>query len=319
LPAGENPPPGAIVDYYLASQASGEVTLEFLNSEGKVVRRYSTADPVRSPDPATDPATYNKLCQLTPNAPDCGLPLYWPAPQQQLKTSAGMHRFTWDLHYDALAFGGGGGRGGGGGVAAVPHRTYPNPNSPWVAPGVYTVRLTANGMSRTQPIVVKMDPRVKITPEVQQIFTLTTRLENDAGNIASAETEALALIDKIKARPESAVNDAIVKELVSLTFTEPAATESAAGRGGRGGRGPAANANGEQNLRAVGAQLIAAAMGMQGSEMPPTAAQLEACRAAETAYTNLLQKLSALKARVNGPAPAKPATSPAAAKRSAAQ
>ena len=61
LPAGENPPPGATVDYYLASQASGEVTLEFLNNEGKVVRRYSSADPVRSPDPATDPATYNKL------------------------------------------------------------------------------------------------------------------------------------------------------------------------------------------------------------------------------------------------------------------
>ena len=99
LPAGENPPPGAIVDYYLPSDA-GEVKLEFLDAQGKVVRTYSSTDPVRKPDPATDPVAYNKLCQQTPNAPDCGLPLYWPAPPQVLKTSAGMHRFTWDMHYD---------------------------------------------------------------------------------------------------------------------------------------------------------------------------------------------------------------------------
>jgi hypothetical protein len=106
LPAGENPPPGAIVDYYLPSGAS-EVKLEFLDKSGAVLRTYSSKDAVRSPDPATDPVAYNKLCQQTPNAPDCGLPLYWPAPPQVLKASAGMHRFTWDMHYDPLPGGGG--------------------------------------------------------------------------------------------------------------------------------------------------------------------------------------------------------------------
>src|SRR5262249_11473422 len=46
-------------------------------------------------------------------------------------------------------------------IAAVPHRTAPAPATPSVAPGVYTVRLTADGKSYTQPLTVKMDPRVK--------------------------------------------------------------------------------------------------------------------------------------------------------------
>src|ERR1035438_2434279 len=171
-PAGENPPDGAIVDYYLPSSA-GDVKLEFLDAQGKVVRTYAGTDPVRNPDPATDPVAYNKLCQQTPNAPDCGLPLYWPALPQILKTSAGMHRFTWDMHYDPLP-GTAGGRGFGA-DGAVPHRTYPTVHSPWVAPGVYSVRLTADGKTQTQPITIKLDPRVKLTPDVQQIFTLTDR------------------------------------------------------------------------------------------------------------------------------------------------
>ena len=65
------------------------------------------------------------------------VPLYWPAPPNTLKTSAGMHRFAWDMHDDPIPGMTGGGRGGGGGAnGAVPHRTYPGINSPWVAPGL---------------------------------------------------------------------------------------------------------------------------------------------------------------------------------------
>ncbi len=265
LPAGENPPPGAIVDYYLAS-AAGEVKLEFLNLQGKVVRTYASSDSVRSPDPATDPVAYNKLCQDTPGAPDCGLPLYWPAPPRVLKTSAGMHRFTWDMHYDPIPVAGGGGRGGGGGeVGAVPHRTYPGVNSPWVPPGSYTVRLTANGQTLTQPITVKMDPRVKVTPEVQQIFTLTIRIENEARNALAAQKEAAAMIES--------GNDAQRKKLEEIA--------------------PA--------LAAVGGQLVASVMSMQASEMPPTAMELEACAKQESAYNALIAKWSALKTSANPP------------------
>jgi photosystem II stability/assembly factor-like uncharacterized protein len=306
VPAGENPPPGAIIDYYLPA-AAGEVKLEFLNTQGKVVRTYSSNDRVRSPDPATDPAAYNKLCQQTPAAPDCGLPLYWPAPPQILKTTAGMHRFTWDMHYDPLPGGGGGGRGGGGGGGngAVPHRTYPGVNSPWVAPGTYTVRLTANGQSVTQPITIRLDPRVKITPEVQHIFTLTAQMETGAMTAAAAHKEARALAEKISARPQSAANDALLKQLDEIAPVEAAADADGGGggRGGRGGRGAPAPPP-PPNLANIATQMVAAAMTMQGSELPPTAAQIQACNQQEANYTALMARWAALKAKVNPPAAA---------------
>jgi hypothetical protein len=298
LPAGENPPPGAIIDYYLPG-ASGEVKLEILNAQGKTLRTYSSTDSMRSPDPATDPVAYNKLCQQNPTAPDCGLPLYWPAPPSVLKTSAGMHRYIWDMHYDPLPGGGGGGRGGANG--AVPHRTYPGVSSPWVAPGTYTVRLTANGKTKTQPITVKMDPRVKVTPEVQQIFALTAHMEDNARTAAAAYKDARDLSTKVKAKPQSAANDALLKQLDDIAPVEPEG-DATGGRGGRGGGGggfgaPAEPA-GPANLSSIGAQMVASVMTMQGAELPPTASQLEACAHEEAAYTALLAKWAALKAKV---------------------
>jgi photosystem II stability/assembly factor-like uncharacterized protein len=292
--AGENPPPGAIVNYYLPS-ASSEVKLEFLNRQGKVIRTYSSTDKVMNPDPATDPAAYNKICQQDPNAADCSLPLYWPAPQQILKASAGMHRFTWDMHYDPIPGAGGGGRGGGGGGgAAVPHRTYSGVNSPWAAPGTYTVRLTANGQTLTQPIVIKMDPRVKITPEVQQIFTLTTKMEDNARTAAAAYKEARELVEKLKARGNS---EDLIKKVEVLAPAEAAPTGG--GRGGRGGGGGGFGAPPEPpappTLANIGAQLVASVQGMQAAEMPPTALELQSASKAEAAYTALMAKWTALK------------------------
>jgi len=309
LLAGENPPPGAIIDYYLPAAAAGEVKLEFLNTAGKVIRTYSSNDPVRNPDPAKDPVAYNKLCQATPTLPDCGLPLYWPAPQQVLSTQAGEHRFSWDMHYDPLGGGGGGGRGGGGGGGAVPHRTYSGVNSPWVAPGDYTVRLTVDGKSSTQPITVKMDPRVKETPAVLQIFSLTTQMENGAMAAEAAAKDARDAADKLHQQSQSAANDALIKELDAIAPPIPNAGGGggAGGRGGRGGgRGGGGAAAGGQGaaaptLTSIGSEMVAAAMAMQGSEMPPTAAAVTACQQREVEYTALMAKWAALKLRLKLP------------------
>jgi photosystem II stability/assembly factor-like uncharacterized protein len=322
LPAGENPPPGASVDYYLPGSAN-EVKLEFLNATGKVVRTYSSKDPVRNPDPATDPFAYNQLCMQNPGEQDCGLPLYWPAPPNVLKTTAGMHRFQWDMHYDPLPGAGGGGRGGGGGNGAVPGRTYAGVNSPWVAPGTYSVRLTADGKSMTQPISVKMDPRVKITPDVQQIFTYSTQMEDNARNARAAYDEARALADKVKARPQSASNDALLKELDAIAPPETAVDAGGAGgRGGRGGRGggggfgaAAAEAPAPPDLANIGPQNVAAAQSLQGAEMAPTLAEFQACAHQQAEYTTLMAKWAALKAKTNGPAAAPAAGGGAGAKK----
>ncbi len=289
LPAGENPPNGAIVDYYLPADAA-DVKLEFLDKQGHVLRTYSSKDAVRQPDPATDPVAYNKLCQQTPNAPDCALPLYWPAAPQILKTSAGMHRFTWDMHYDVTPGAGGGGRGGGGGAnGAVPHRTYPGVNSPWVAPGDYVVRLSANGQAVTQPITIKMDPRVKITPEIQQIFTLTTQLENSSSTARVAYQEARAMMDKAKSNP------ALLKKLEELA---PVQVPASGGGGGRGGFGAPEEPAPAPTLANIAGQLVSALMPMQGAEMAPTAAQLDACQKQQAAYNSLMAKWTAIKTSV---------------------
>ena len=278
-PAGENPPNGAVVDYYLPNAAS-DVKLDFLNAQGKAVRSYRSTDPVRNPDPALEPAAYNKLCQQTPGTLDCALPLYWPAPPNTLKTSAGMHRFLWDVHYDPLPGAGPGARGEGVG-GAVPHRTNPAATSPWVAPGIYSMRLTVDGQVQTQPITVKLDPRVKVTPEVQQIFTLTAQMEAGAMGAASTYQEARALLEKRKARTQSSANDALMKQLEALAPAAAPAVEP----------GPAAPAD----LSNIGSRMVAAAQGLQESEMAPTATQLQACERQQTAYRELMAKWTALK------------------------
>jgi hypothetical protein len=187
------------------------------------------------------------------------------------------------------------------------------------------VRLTVNGQSQSQPIAIKMDPRVKITPEVQQIFTLTTQMENRARNATGAYKDARALADKLKAKPQSAANDALIKQVEAIAPAEVAAAGGGGGggRGGRGGRGgggaaatvadraavlagaragAAPEPPAPPNLASIGAQMVAAVQGLQGSEMPPTAAQLQSCSEQESAYTNLMAKWAALKAKVNGPA-----------------
>jgi hypothetical protein len=119
-----------------------------------------------------------------------------------------MHRFLWDLHYQpipGLAPEGDEGLP----IAAVPFNTVPAPTTPWVAPGTYTLKLTANGRTLTQPIVVKPDPRVK-TPALamQQVYTLSRAMWDeaaaahaaaDAARKAGKEADAKALAEAAQA------------------------------------------------------------------------------------------------------------------------
>ena len=138
-PGGQNPPDGAIFDYYLEQAASGPVTLEVLDAGGRLVCKLSSDD--------------------KPYAiPPVNIPLYWIRPQQGVSAGEGAHRFVWDLHYAPLnlppSYP----------IAAVYGNTAPSPTSPWIMPGKYQVRLTAGSKTFTQPFEVKMDPRVT-TPQ----------------------------------------------------------------------------------------------------------------------------------------------------------
>jgi photosystem II stability/assembly factor-like uncharacterized protein len=141
--AGQNPPDGAMIDYYLDAKASN-VSLEILDATGKLVRKYSSND------------TLYKI-------PNVNIPLYWIRPQQLLSADAGSHRFLWNMHYTPLnvppAYP----------ISAIYMNTAPEATSPWVMPGIYTARLTADGKIFTQTFEVKMDPRVKTSRKHLQL------------------------------------------------------------------------------------------------------------------------------------------------------
>jgi photosystem II stability/assembly factor-like uncharacterized protein len=135
-PAGQNPPDGAIVDYWLPSSAS-TVTLEILDAAGNLVRRYSNDDPI-------------------PPIGDTGnVPASWIRPQRILSTKPGMHRFVWDLYYPPVPA-----KTPSYPISAILHDTPPTPSSPIAMPGNYTIHLTVDGRVLTQPLTLAIDPRV---------------------------------------------------------------------------------------------------------------------------------------------------------------
>ncbi|OLD15664.1 MAG: glycoside hydrolase [Acidobacteria bacterium 13_1_40CM_3_65_5] len=139
-PTGQNPPDGAILDYYLPT-ATTEVALDIVDGRGGSVRRYSSRDEPERIDPSTLP-----------------YPTYWLRPPQRLSTERGHHRFMWDLRYAAPV-----GARRDLSIAAIYHNTATSPVGPFVHPGRYTVRLTAGGVTVERPIDVRMDPRVAIS------------------------------------------------------------------------------------------------------------------------------------------------------------
>ncbi|HEV2830096.1 MAG TPA: hypothetical protein VGW76_21025 [Pyrinomonadaceae bacterium] len=139
MPAGKNPPPGAIIDYGLNS-VPAVVTLEILDNAGKVVRKYSSSDEPRKLDETQ------------------AFPTYWFNPPAPLTRNVGLNRFVWDLRYErpkALRY-------GYSIAAAFGEDAIMVPEGPLVSPGIYQVRLNVDGRTHTSTVEVKMDPRVKV-------------------------------------------------------------------------------------------------------------------------------------------------------------
>jgi photosystem II stability/assembly factor-like uncharacterized protein len=155
-PVGDNPPQGAVFDYWLAAEPRGDVAIEILDAKGAVVRRLSSAAPERGPD---QPPEWVDLVRT----PD------------QLDKRAGMNRFVWDLRWSE--------------PTQIPGAFYQGlpPWGPLALPGSYTVKLTASGKSYTAPLVIYNDPRSKAADDdLRASFNLQveTRALIDALHVA---------------------------------------------------------------------------------------------------------------------------------------
>jgi photosystem II stability/assembly factor-like uncharacterized protein len=176
VPAGQNPPDGAMIDYRLKTAASGPVTLEIVDSSsGKVVRHFSSAD---KPE--------------TVNPKDFNVPMYWVRPPRVLSSAAGMHRFVWDLTYpapDVLTRDYP--------ISAIVHDTPLYPLGASVVPGRYKVVLSIGGKSYTQTLDVKMDPRVKASiDDLRRHFDLDQQI----ADALRKDYEALQQVRSLRAQ-----------------------------------------------------------------------------------------------------------------------
>jgi photosystem II stability/assembly factor-like uncharacterized protein len=204
--AGQNPPDGAMIDYWIGagtnSAASGPVTLEIVDAAGQVVRRFSSDDK-----------------PILVDAKELDVPMYWVRPARTLSSAPGMHRFLWDLTYpepEVLEHQYP--------ISAIFHDTPRGPLGATVLPGQYKVVLTVGDKSYTQPLEIRMDPRVKTSPEdlrrqfdldrkiagalhrdfeaLQQVRSLLAQLKALKGNGTDVKNKKLATIQKAAAELE---------------------------------------------------------------------------------------------------------------------
>ncbi|MDP9016808.1 MAG: hypothetical protein M3N19_00615 [Candidatus Eremiobacteraeota bacterium] len=237
---GENPPNGAMIDYYIAQTASPAI-LQIFDRAGHLVRRYSSAQTSKPIDP--------KSLDIAP--------IWAPAPPMP-SAQAGMHRFLWDLHY-------GGSDGSGTG--------------PLAPPGTYTVRLTANGVTRSQSLKLRKDPRVAATDAAfGQQFALAQQVQ-----VLSAQASA-AYHDVDKTRKS-------VKDKGTLRLLDAIAG------------GPAQNAPGDFNgqesnlysLHHIGDILDQLQGQIEGADAAPTPDMVRALTSYRKALARTLSRWEALK------------------------
>jgi photosystem II stability/assembly factor-like uncharacterized protein len=158
VPAGKNPPDGAILNYFLPANSTGEIQLGIYDADEKLVRSFSSA-------------SLPKELEETPFVAE-----YWIGHPQALSKAAGMHRLAWNLRYaDPRAmhpqspynYP----------IAAIVGSTPLPPQGPLVLPGKYEVRLKSGEQVFRQPLEVKMDPRVVVARnELQSSLELQLKI-----------------------------------------------------------------------------------------------------------------------------------------------
>ncbi|HET9838554.1 MAG TPA: glycosyl hydrolase, partial [Candidatus Angelobacter sp.] len=183
-PVGDNPPPGAIFDYYFKTAPKDEVKLEILDAGGKVVRSLSSKEKKGEEQPPE-----------------------WPDQVKEITTipaSAGMNRYAWNLRWEH--------------PVKIPGAFYSGigPQGPLVQPGKYTVKLTAGGQSQTQPLEIVLDPRMKNVKaeDLQKQFELAVQV-NDANNdLHKAVNQVRTMRAELKALQQRFDDDPKMKPLI---------------------------------------------------------------------------------------------------------
>lgn len=241
IPLGSNPPTGAMIEYYLPKAAS-RVQLRVLDSAGTLIRSFDSNEP-----PAQLPA-------------DQYFSDLYRQPAAALATSAGAHRFVWDLRYPrtraaAYEFS----------IAAVAGvETSMLPEGPLVLPGDYQVELVVADQRLQAPLQVRLDPRLQLgAGELQQIRDFNLQVAALLDPLVQAIDQASIERAKLAAAPADAASSARMAALdAQLDGTE-----------------------GQRGLRAWADILAGLASDAESAERVPTATQQVLLQTAQTALT----------------------------------
>lgn len=272
-PAGENPPDGAVLDYLLGTPPAGAVTLEIFDAAGQLVRRFGSADPPEAVDPK-----------------DLHIPAWWVRPPRPLAAGAGMHRFVWDLRLpppEALEHDYP--------ISAIVNDTPREPLGPFVQPGEYQVKLTVAGRAFTQPLAVKMDPRVKTPPE-----GLARQLALARGIVAAMARDAAALgqVRALRASLAQLQAKAPEGELArAAAALDAKAAELATGAERGGGSGGGEESGRAADLTRLNADLAHLLGIVEGADVPPTTQATAAFSELERSLAGLLARWQELRGR----------------------
>src|ERR1700733_4226071 len=192
-PTAENPPSGAMIDYFLKS-AARKITLEIFDGQRRLVGRFSSDQ------------KHSKKQALLPIADR------WLPKPEELETMPGMHRFVWNLAW--------------GNAETNADEDYENcnPSGPKVVPGSYQVRLTVDGRMQNQMLKVVMDPRCTATPAILQrqlelglkMFAEARAARRALGEIGSVRKELADIRQKV-GEGNGAVTSAIAEAQAEIT------------------------------------------------------------------------------------------------------
>jgi photosystem II stability/assembly factor-like uncharacterized protein len=216
-PTANNPPNGAVVDYYLNAPA-GHIKLDIFDQKQVLVRSFSSDDETEQKHPPLPVADR-----------------WFPKPET-LETTPGMHRFVWNLAW---------GTPGSKAANQSGEYEYRSPRGPRAVPGVYLVRLTVDGKTSDQPLKIAMDPRSPATPRDleqqlqlgRQIFVEAVTSRQALAEIRSVQKQLSELEQKLGG------NHANLKSTVSQLENEIRQILS-------GSEGPTSNAIGLENASA---------------------------------------------------------------------
>lgn len=261
-PVGQNPPDGAIINYYLKSGAHGPVEIVLTGPDGKVVRRFTSED---HPPEA--------------KAEDINPPTYWKRPARVPSAQIGINRFVWDLQYappgaDKYDLP----------ISAIYGDTPPVPEGPYVAPGTFIVRLIANGKSYEQKLTVRMDPRVVTSPKD---VALQARLSLQAYDGAEQSHNLIEQIGNLRTSIKERVAQTTTQEAKdALTKLDHQANELVAGFGSGTGTVP--------GLARVNIDYLRILDVLQSADTAPTEAAKMALQNADRVFATLQAKFSEL-------------------------